>query len=349
MKVCFRVDASLKIGTGHVMRCLTLAEEMKKRKVECFFICKNTSGNLISLIESKGYNVEIIDYKSNASEWEMDLNETVKILKTRPKKVDLLILDHYQLNEEWEKGVRPLINKLLVIDDFANRKHVCDILLDQTYNRTANDYTGLIHNETTGLFGIKYTLLRPQFLINKKQKFEPSINYRIHIFFGGNDVNGYTNKFTKLILENISDVSVEIVVGESFLFLDELLELKKNYNSRVVLHKNVLDMARTMRDCDIAVGAPGTATWERACIGLPSAYLSTNTNQNPIINQLSKSGFCEFFGDASEITKEEFIHKMKQFINNRRKLEQMFNLNTRNVDGLGTERVVMQLIHVMRK
>jgi len=156
LKVVFRVDASLQMGTGHVMRCLTLAHVLKENSANIEFICRKHEGSLIDKIRSSGFVVhelgmpeEIkVDTRLVHSHWlgatqQQDTDDCIDIVKS--VKTDWLIVDHYALDELWQKRLKPYCEKLMVIDDLADRKHQCDILLDQTFGRQQEDYLTLTH------------------------------------------------------------------------------------------------------------------------------------------------------------------------------------------------------------
>ena len=182
MKVVIRTDASIQIGTGHVMRCLTLAEGLKYKNVRVEFICREHKGNMISYIKSRGFEVHIIPLLKkdtgipslskakvkilDHADWlgstqEQDAHICHQILgKLIP---DWLIVDHYSLDQVWEMKLQGSFQKLMVIDDLADRSHACDLILDQTYNRKLDDYKSLVTSKCQVLVGSKYALLRPEF------------------------------------------------------------------------------------------------------------------------------------------------------------------------------------------
>ncbi len=164
MRVIFRVDSSLKMGTGHVMRCLTLAQVLKDNGAKVEFICRKHKGNLIDKIRSSEFIVhelEVfeeteVDTRLAHSHWleatqQQDADDCIDILKA--EKTDWLIVDHYALDEQWQKRLKPYYEKLMVIDDLADRKHQCDILLDQTFGRQQEDYLAFTTKDCELLLG----------------------------------------------------------------------------------------------------------------------------------------------------------------------------------------------------
>jgi UDP-2,4-diacetamido-2,4,6-trideoxy-beta-L-altropyranose hydrolase len=355
MQVCFRVDSSLEIGTGHVMRCLTLADELTKNDIASFFICRDFEGNLISFIRKKGYEVVILTQKDLQSlekknrqslewfegNWETDANETIYVLKNQVKTYDWLIVDHYGLDIKWEKRLKNYVGKILVIDDLADRSHDCDVLVDQTFEEDGKSYKELIPFYTKGLFGVNYAILRPQFSEHRKSNFVlDDNNIKIHVFFGGVDYKNYTEKFSKLLLENFSNINVSAVVGGNFFYTNQLMQLSQRYKDRFSWEQNVLNMAEHMSRCDIAIGAAGTTTWERACVGLPSGYLIISGNQKKILEKLHQNELCVLLGDADVISDQQFIKAFSTFIRNKKKLQRIFLKGKQSISGLGSASII---------
>ena len=168
MRVVFRADASVTIGTGHVMRCLTLAEALRKAGAEVAFVCRELDGNLAGLIEARGFDVHVLPPLEpptdpltwTAAHWHEDAAQTASFLKTR---ADWLVVDHFALEHRWEKEMREHANRLMVIDDLADRVHDCDLLLDQNYLQEPARYDTLVPAHCRKLLGPAYALLRDEF------------------------------------------------------------------------------------------------------------------------------------------------------------------------------------------
>jgi UDP-2,4-diacetamido-2,4,6-trideoxy-beta-L-altropyranose hydrolase len=181
-KILIRTDASVQIGTGHVMRCLTLADELRGRGAEVIFVCREFDGNLCGYIEEKGYivhrlpvsdateqgdqNIEI-GLKHTAwlgADCQTDVEQVEEIIKDLESPPDWLVVDHYALDERWEECLRSYCKKIMVIDDLADRPHNCDLLLDQNfYENLESRYDGLVPPQCKKFLGPKYALLRPEF------------------------------------------------------------------------------------------------------------------------------------------------------------------------------------------
>ena len=295
MRVIFRVDASLQMGTGHVMRCLTLAQVLKENGANVEFICRKHKGNLIDKIRSSGFAAhELEAYKEIEadnglahSHWlgvtqRQDANDCINILKA--EKSDWLIVDHYALDELWQKRLKPYYKKLMVIDDLADRKHQCDILLDQTFGRQQEDYLLLIPEYCELLLGSQYALLRPEFAewrgFSLGRRSKPEFK-RLYINMGGVDIDNVTESILdELKLCNLpDDMKITVVMGGAAPHLESVKSKANVLPYKTVIKVNVDNMAEIMANSDIAIGAAGATTWERCCLGLPTIQIVIAKNQ----------------------------------------------------------------------
>lgn len=308
MKVVFRADASLQMGSGHVMRCLTLADALKQYGLECHFICREHSGHLIEQVNGKGHIVHVLphepDRKIDCSDpphaaWlgvtqEQDVQACLPILQVL--RAEWLIVDHYSLDIRWEESLRPYCGRLMVIDDLADRVHQCDLLLDQNLGRTADDYVGRVPEHCVVLLGPLYALLRPEFsalrdysLARRRQN--QKIN-RLLITMGGVDLIDASG----LVLDALADCDlpehcqITVVMGASAPWLRQVRDkaAKLPWNTHIVV--DAANMAQLMAETDLCLGAAGSTSWERCTLGLPCVLLCLADNQKMVIEALSKEG-----------------------------------------------------------
>ena len=295
MKVVFRVDASLRIGTGHVMRCLTLAQVLKENGIKVEFICRQHKKSLVNKIRSSGFNVHElgllkgneVDNKLPHSHWlgatqEQDAEDCINILKS--KKTNWLIVDHYALDEDWQLILRPYYDKIMVIDDLADRKHHCDILLDQTFGRQHKDYLELVPKDCKLLLGSQYALLRPEFTKWKSYSMERRSNTELNqllISMGGVDTDNITSQVLKELKTcNLpNDINIIVVMGGFAPQIEDVRSIANDITHKTVVKINVENMAEIMANSDMAIGAAGSTTWERCCLGLPSIQIIIAKNQ----------------------------------------------------------------------
>lgn len=308
MKFCFRADASFQIGSGHVIRCLTIADALVKLGHECYFICREHQGNLIEFLRQKGFEVQTLsviettptEMLTEYQKWlgvteECDAQETLSILEKYP--VDWVVIDHYGLSKVWQQRVRKCVDNIVVIDDLANREHDANIILDCGLTNSSEDYKKLNHQEALYLMGPHYALLRPEFgekrlwLEQHKKIFEKD-RLRILVNLGGVDKDNLTG----VVLETLSlspkkdDFSVTVVMGVNAPWKDAVLAQAKMLPFSHSVLVNVNNMADLMLEHDLAIGAAGSTAWERCCLGLPAIMVCMADNQKMIATNLSELG-----------------------------------------------------------
>lgn len=329
MNFFFRADSSSSIGTGHVMRCLTLAIALRDAGHSCFFICKNHEGNISNYIlmhQFELFEINTKPYKENiecqpdhyswlGSSWKSDANQTNAILKKREP--DWLVVDHYAIDFSWHKEVLRNVKKIMVIDDLGDRCHVCNILLDQNLGATEIKYNMLVPKECKKLLGPKYALLRPEFyrlrklsLINKKKgKLK-----KILVNFGGGDKLNLTKK----VLKKLSDINlpkyiqIDVILGPQANLDYKITSYKNFFKDRIRFFKDINNMAELMMTADLAVSAGGSSSWERCALGLPSIIFAIADNQIEIAQNIEKSG-AGIYLPIKALESEEFETKFKKF------------------------------------
>jgi len=356
VKVAFRVDASDRMGTGHFARCLTLAEALRERGVQTRFICREHRGHLISLLQQRGMPISVLpivpsahtsvpeDYAAwlGATQAE-DAAQTMQAIKG--EKLDCLVVDNYGIDVEWERKLRPHAGKLMVIDDLANRRHDCDVLLDQNYCKDGRSrYGGLVANTCTLLAGPRYALLRPEYASYRRTLRTHSGQIKkILVSFGGSDLENVTG----LALEALSrdaprPLEVDVVVGANNPHR-ETLERQAAGMPRTRIHGPLPHLAGLMAQADLAIGACGATTLERMCLGLPTVVISTSGNQWPASEALAEARLIGYAGRFHNVTKDRLAGMVRQLIEAPETLAFLSTQNQLQVDGLGTFRVVEAL------
>lgn len=318
MNIVIRTDASVEIGTGHVMRCLTLANKLINNGAEVIFICRDLPGNSISYIRNQGIKVVIL--KDNYT------FTSQKFLQSFKHKPDLLIVDQYELDFNWESVMRPFVKKIMVIDDLANRKHDCDLLLDQNYLLNyRNRYKGLVPIECKQLLGPNYLLLRDEFKKSKRSmKFNSGKVKNILVFFGGSDPTNETEK-TILALEEIIDLyefCLHVVVGKSNPNKEKIESLCNKLNN-TYFYCQVNNISELMVNADLAIGAAGTTTWERCYLSLPSIVIVIAENQIEIAKSVADKEAIINLGFYDTVFKNDISDAVSDVLNNINKLKEL--------------------------
>lgn len=360
MNVVFRVDASVQIGTGHVMRCLTLAEELREQGHQCRFICRAHEGHLGEFIKFRGFELCLLEQPGTATpndathitayavwlgiSWQQDAEQTTNRLAG--SRTDWLVVDHYALDSRWEWALKPCYERLMVIDDLADRSHQCDLLLDQTFGRQAEDYAPWVPAVCKVLCGAHYALLRPEFAewrsYSLQRRLSPKLKH-ILVTMGGVDKDNATG----CILEALdrtdlpAGCQITVVMGATAPWLDTVRQQAATISYPTTVLAGVSNMARLMADSDLAIGAAGATSWERCCLGLPTIMIILAENQRGIGNALAQSG-AAFLVAKDEIAKG-LVQSLKKFVNTDTELRMQSN-NARVIcDGEGTRRLVPEM------
>lgn len=361
MEIVIRTDSSYEIGSGHVMRCLTLAQGLREKGKNVTFISRNLPGNLNVFINKKGFKVYSLPYdeklnpvitkKTNHSKWlgatwQTDAQQTIEIVSREKQDVDWIVIDHYSLDNLWEKKIRPYAKRVMVIDDLADRLHECDLLLDQNfYGNMDSRYKQLVPNRCITLLGPQYALLRPEF---KEKRIHLGTHdgaiRKVLVFFGSSDPTNETLKTLEAIKAlNWSDVSYDVVVGAQNPNINQI-KYQCFSMPNIKFHFQVSDMAELMADADLAIGAGGSTTWERCCLGLPSLIISVADNQQKIAETCERIGACIYLGISEDITPHTIEESLVKLRNNPILLKQISNNCINIVDGLGTGRVAKVML-----
>lgn len=317
MNIFFRVDASFTIGTGHMMRCLTLANFLKGNGARVTFICAELAGNMIEYVRSFGFEVIAVSGK-----FEYDAMRTVAILKEQ--ECDLVIVDHYQIDEKWESVLKRKLSKLklMVIDDLANRKHDCDLLLDQNYQENFESrYDALVPKQCEKLLGPSYLLLRPEFYKENRIRTNAQVG-NILVFYGGSDPTGETVKALYALSQLVQgNVQVHVVVGLSNLKKDLIAKICKKSGFRYYEQINYL--ADLMRESDLSLGAGGVTMWERCYLGVPSIVTIVAENQLESTVAAAKYGAIWNLGWHEGVKERELVDIIKRAMESPEKLREL--------------------------
>ncbi|AXH98456.1 UDP-2,4-diacetamido-2,4,6-trideoxy-beta-L-altropyranose hydrolase [Sporosarcina sp. PTS2304] len=297
--VLIRTDASVAMGSGHVMRCVTVAECLRDRGCDVIFMMEPLPGNLIEWVKAKGFLV---------------------VQNFQP--VDVCIIDHYGIDEGWERSIRDDVKKIVVIDDLANRRHDCNMLIDQ--NMVPNfesRYDTLVPDHCHKLLGPIYLIMRDEFIQARRQaKVRDGRVHNVLVFMGGSDPTNETMKVLNA-LNGSSFTKVDVVVGASNVMKQdiELLCAEAGYT----FYCQIDYMARLMEQADFSFGAGGSTTWERCYVGLPSSSTIVADNQLITTETAANLGAVYNVGWHEEVTVETYRTLIQSLQTERVKWKQM--------------------------
>ncbi len=348
------------------MRCLTLAGELRRRGSHCTFVCQTNPGNLAEKIRQAGFHVVSLPGGDGSTpagcsyigeggvfDWESDARWTLDALATvgRGDITDWVIVDHYDLDAKWERAVRNGSRRLMVIDDLANRPHACNILLDQNLGRKVADYKALVPPECVIVAGPRYALLRPDFSRIRDQSIrgrQGRVPKHFMISMGGVDEGNATGRVLNALdfCKLPAGAYVTVVMGRHSPWLGKVRERASKMNLPVQIKVDVDNMADLMADCDIAIGAAGSTSWERCCLGLPAIVFCLADNQKEVITALGLhqaavvSDIQKLDGDS-----EEFPKKIGYMLEN---FQELIRLSSGITDGQGCSKISEMLVNQSR-
>lgn len=341
-KVVVRADGSASIGSGHVMRCLTLADELRDAGADITFVSRDLPGNLFELIRAQRFRLVTLGYLKAragnvAEDWRQDLGDTLAALRSRGT-IDWLVVDHYGLDCRWERGVRVVSRKLMAIDDLANRPHDCDLLLDQNYYRNAQKrYLGLVPKHCKLFLGPRYALLRKEFRGGPVRRHPIRDIERILVFFGGADLSGETQKVLEALQgSDLTRLTVDVVVGSSNPNITQVRDLCAPMTN-VTLHVQTERMAELMTQADLTIGAGGATTWERCRLGLPTLTVVTAPNQEETTRDLAAAGAIWYLGQGQNLEPSDYREAIRQAINSPNRLAEMARQATVIMNGCSND------------
>lgn len=360
MKVVFRTDASVQIGTGHVMRCLTLAEALKERGADVSFLCRELPGNLCEFLERQGVCLHRLPFQESPGkecksdnahagwlgvDWERDAEET-RIVLDSFSGIDWLIIDHYSLDSRWESRIRPSVKQVMVIDDIADRPHDCDLLLDQNlYQDMDTRYDHLVPGHCKILLGSKYAVLRPEFIAaRKKMPLRDGQTRRLLVFFGGSDIENATERTLAAIRAlGRPEIAVDVVVSATSPTKQRIKDISESM-ANTTFHCQVSNMAELISEADLAIGAAGTTTWERCCLGLPSLMVSLARNQERIAQEADRVGIGIHIQSDIFRSTEKLKEQIERMIDSPDILLAQSRKGIDLVDGFGVRRILRYLL-----
>jgi UDP-2,4-diacetamido-2,4,6-trideoxy-beta-L-altropyranose hydrolase len=373
MLIFIRTDASIQIGTGHVMRCLALAEALRDKGADVRFISRELQGNLNAVISRWAFPVHALKPPETKPEsadigcrsrflrdndaapahspwletsWTEDMAESIDAIKTITSNADWLIVDHYALDHRWESGMQAVTENIMVIDDLADRVHNCDLLLDQNcFENPEIRYKNLLSKNCRMLLvGTQYAILRPGF--RRAREFVKMRNNglsRILIYFGGYDTLDLSGMSLRaLCSKEFENLLVDVVVGNSYHHLEELKAQAEGRNG-TRCHIQPEAFVELMLRADLCIGAAGTSTWERLCLNLPTIVVTTAENQRPVAEALNKSGLIFLIGHKDNVNQNDIRSAVSGILSSNwasaciKRCENM-------VDGKGIDRIIKNLI-----
>jgi UDP-2,4-diacetamido-2,4,6-trideoxy-beta-L-altropyranose hydrolase len=338
MKILIRADASTQIGTGHVMRCLALAQACLAEGGQAHFLMGSEGAILAQRLISEGVGVS---YGSAPWASEADAQNTISLAKDW--QADWVVVDGYHFGAEYQKWLKDAGLKLLVLDDYGHATHYwADIVLNQNITAKKEIYANR-EPYTKLLLGTRYALLRKEFWPWRSWQRQISpIASKVLITLGGSDPNNVTLAVIQALQKaEIVGLEAIAVVGASNPHYSELAQAVKGWEGSLTLKQNVTNMPELMAWADLAITAGGSTCWETAFMGLPSLVIAIAENQRESVLKLAQLGLPIVPNQEDLSTEGKLCRSLTDLIdlmeNNYMQISE--NLH-RLVDGYGSKRIL---------
>lgn len=351
MKIAFRVDGGKSIGLGHIMRCLTLANEFRKKDMKVYFLSKYDEGikkveeNELDVIKLYCDDINDNNYFNYGDIKKLDEEalEIIKILKE--KDIDTLILDSYNISEDYLLKLKENLKILAYIDDVNLIVYPIDILINGNIFATDMNYKKYFYDEVM-LLGSKYNLIRAEFKDLPKRILKKEVK-NIMITTGGSDPKNITCKIINKLLKDdyFKKISFNVIVGSGFTNKEDIYLLSKR-NKNINIHENPTKISDIMLNSDIAISSGGSTLYELCSCGTPTLAFIYADNQVPLVEKLDSNGYIKSIGWYNG--EFNLLESLKNLINNFSKRLDMSSRGQDLVDGRGSERVVNAIIENMR-
>ena len=295
--IFIRTDANQKIASGHMMRCLTIAEELRAQGAAVTFVLSDTESDdcltafcsMLSILTPYQTLILHSDFEQPGSE----LDKLKELLVSNH--VDTILVDSYFVTYQYLISIKNIC-KTAYMDDLMAFKYPVDLII----NYDLHPDTDFYKNVPVTLLGASYAPLRKQFQ-NVQYVLQPT---PAHVFLstGGTDPFSISTRLLEHLLkkeQTLSALTYHVIV-HSLSACDESLRLLSGQHSNIILHENVADMALLMNQCDIAITAAGTTLYELCAITVPTITYSMSDNQMIPANDFTKDGCCLYAGDCRD-------------------------------------------------
>lgn len=333
-----RADASLTMGTGHVMRCLALAQAWQDAGGRAVFALAETTAAIQARLVDESCEVFSL---SGAAATEGDSRQT--IARARERAAEWIVVDGYQFTAEYQRALKAAGFKVLFLDDYGHATHYfADVVMNQNAYASEKIYAAR-ESYTRVLMGPDYCLLRREFASWRGWKREiAAVGKKVLVTMGGSDPDNVTAAVIEA-LRPLSNIEVTVVAGGSNPHFESLQRLTAECGERFRLLSSVANMPELMAGADLAVAGAGTTCWEMCLLQLPMTLIDLAENQKPIAHSLESLGGAIHLGSGSNVTKEGIATRVGALLESPAERAALSASCGKLVDGRGAERVLGEL------
>lgn len=340
IRILFRADGDDRIGSGHLRRCISLATRLREWGADCRFACRQAEKSFNVLVSDAGFPLVELPATARVKQ-AVDAEQTIAATSSLGA-FDAVVVDHYELGQSWERALRSIAARMVAIDDLADRLHDCDLLIDPAPG-DSHRYVSLVPTHCTTLLGPDYAMLRQEFRLGRQRRSDRFDEIkRVLVSFGGVDPDNLTGSAVAAARRALPHAQLDVVATHLFCHLPVLSSIVQQY-ARVKLHVDAGNMAELMQVADIAIGAGGTTSWERACLGLPSLVVVAAANQQATADALTRLG-CALPVPAGPRLENELATALQALSSSSALLRLMSVAAQQAVDGRGIDRVARAIM-----
>lgn len=334
MHILFRTDGNADIGTGHVMRCLALAQAVLEQGAKATFLCSELTPALAERLSQEGCTVKKLSVSAYGKD---DAEETANI------DAEWIVVDGYNFDGAYLQHLKDAGKRVLMIDDYGHAKqYSCELVLNQNPYAQKGFYKG---SPAELLLGSRYCLLRKEFRKwcgwARETREQPE---RLLVTLGGADTNNVTCKILSFLSKSEVPVDVTVVIGGSNPNLKEAQEIAKTSRTPMSIVSNVRGMPELMAQCDAALCAGGTTSYELAFLQVPMLTVVLAENQKAVAESLEEHGCSINLGTAEELQEEGVLHAVKSLLSDAAKRASMSAEGAALIDGYGADRTCLRLL-----
>ena len=335
--ILIRADASVEIGTGHVMRCLALAQAWQDAGGRAVFAMTKTIPAISDRLRLEGMDIVSITGESGAAE---DVSQT--LTAARLHEANWVALDGYSFGALYQCEIKQAEKKLLFLDDNAHCSHYCaDLVLNQNIHANEGMYA---HRDTWSrlLLGPRFALLRREFS-NLRGQPRPvaDTGRKVLVAFGGSDPGNKTASAIEA-LESLPPGSLEVsvVVGGGNPHLETLKQLCARSHHPIRIVQDPKSMTDLMLWADVAISAAGSTCWEMCFLGLPAILIAVAENQKPGAQELARRGIAQYLGCVGNFSPQGLAAELRELLESKPQRAAMSAAGRQLIDGQGSDRVI---------
>ena len=338
--ILFRADADQKTGTGHVMRCLALAQALRDRDVPVFFIVTKEFPDIAPRLLREGITIIPIGAEPGSPE-----DAELTCAAAEKTRASWIVIDGYCFSENYRQQIKNAGYCLMCIDDGGLLRHYhADIILNQNLYAKRRMYKDTAPG-TQLLLGGRYALLRREFPAarDRKRRIRKKAG-RVLVTLGGSDPDNYTGDIIRALMQcGACSCDVRVIAGGCNPHVHELEALVKHAGTNIVLLHNVDDMVQEYLWADIAICGGGTTTLELACLGIPMITVVISDNQEPVCEFLEKAGAAINMGSGKHHLEERIQEALQKLMASGHAVAELSHHSKKLVDGMGSNRVAQFL------